>query len=142
MAEVRQTACGAVSAGNASHCFKYTWDAENRLIAVEPGAASPLNGSQKAEYNYDYQGRRIQKQVWSRAGGGWGTPVVRRFIWDGWKMLLELDGSDNAVRKYTWGLDLAGQAGGQGGEQTSGLSAGLEGAGAAGPRHAHPPAPG
>ncbi len=46
----------------------------------------------------------------------------------GWKLLLELDGSNNVVRKYTWGLDLAGQSGGQ----TSGLSAGLEGAGGIG----------
>ena len=40
----------------------------------------------------------------------------RKFVWGGtdaagWLMLMELDGSDNLVRKYTWGLDLAGQHG-------------------------------
>jgi RHS repeat-associated protein len=47
----------------------------------------------------------------------------------GWLMQMELNGlqSNAVVRKYTWGLDLAGQSGGQ----TSGLS-GLEGAGGIG----------
>jgi RHS repeat-associated protein len=39
------------------------------------------------------------------------TPTLhRKFIWSGWLMLMELDGldSDAVVRKYTWGLDLAG----------------------------------
>ena len=71
----------------------------------------------------------------------------RRFVWSGagsfggWLMLLELDPSSppgcgigvSPVRKYTWGLDLAGQ----GGAQTSGLSwggqtSGLETAGTIG----------
>ncbi|TWT45060.1 tRNA(Glu)-specific nuclease WapA precursor [Phycisphaerae bacterium RAS1] len=66
----------------------------------------------------------------------------RRFVYDGWLLLLELDGlDDNAViRKYTWGLDLAGlngsvgdrtSAGGIGGllamEQASGVQEGYSG---------------
>ncbi len=54
--------------GNAAIYLVYTWDAENRLIKVEPGATNPPTGSQKAEYKYDWQGRRIEKQVWSRTG--------------------------------------------------------------------------
>ncbi len=42
--------------------------------------------------------------------------MQRKFVWGGtdaggWLLLMELDGSDNVVRKYTWGLDLAGQHG-------------------------------
>jgi hypothetical protein len=39
--------------------------------------------------------------------------LVRRFVWSGWLMLMELDAlDDNAVlKKYTWGLDLAGLSG-------------------------------
>ena len=47
--------------------------------------------------------------------GGWDTaaPVLRRkFVWAGWLMLMELDANNSPTRKYTWGLDLAGQAGG------------------------------
>jgi len=53
---------------------------------------------------------------------------VRRFIYYNWLPLLELDATDpenvTILRKYTWGLDLAGQGGGQ----SSALSA-FEGAG-------------
>jgi RHS repeat-associated protein len=57
-------------------------------------------------------------------GEDWVLTEHRRFVWGGcgtgvspvnggWLLLLELDGlDDNAVvRKYTWGLDLAGQSG-------------------------------
>ncbi len=49
-----------------------------------------------------------------QAGGGQGDWVpadARRFMWYNWLMLLELDGSNDAIRKYAWGLDLAGLAG-------------------------------
>jgi uncharacterized protein RhaS with RHS repeats len=42
--------------------------------------------------------------------GSWGLPAVTRFVWDGWLMLLELDGDNTVLRKYTWGPDLAGQS--------------------------------
>ena len=41
---------------------KYTYDAENRLIRVEP-ASSPVDGDQKLEFAYDYMGRRVHKSV-------------------------------------------------------------------------------
>ncbi len=71
-------------------------------------------------FAYDYLGRRIRKQVfdWDDQAADWqATPSVqRKFVWGGtdaggWLLLMELDGSDNVVRKYTWGLDLAGQHG-------------------------------
>jgi RHS repeat-associated protein len=102
---------------NAAVARVYTWDGENRLIGVTP--AAPLAGSQRVEFSYDYVGRRVEKRVynWDADPNNphwYTTPAtVRRFVWSGWLMLLELDGlSDNAViRKYAWGLDLAGQMG-------------------------------
>ena len=40
-----------------------------------------------------------------------GTDADTALVWSGWLMLMELDGSNNAVRSYTCGLDLAGQNG-------------------------------
>jgi hypothetical protein len=92
----------------------YEWDVENRLIRVSPGN-SPQASAQKVEFAYDYLGRRIEKAVydWDDQAEEWeAEPTeVRRFVWSGWLMLLELDGSDDVVRKYTWGLDLVGQHG-------------------------------
>jgi RHS repeat-associated protein len=74
----------------------------------------------KLVFAYDYLGRRIEKQVfdWDDQAADWqaSPSVQRKFVWGGteaggWLMLMELDGSDNLVRKYTWGLDLAGQSG-------------------------------
>jgi RHS repeat-associated protein len=94
--------------------FKYTWDAENRLIQVEP-AGTPQIGDKMLTFVYDYLGRRVEKKVYTFVTGNpshWSTTASPhlRFVWGGWLMLAELNGaSSNAVvRKYTWGLDLAG----------------------------------
>ena len=89
----------------------YTWDGENRLVRVAP-ASPPADGSVMVEFAYDYLGRRVQKRVSTRTGGQWSLTLHRRYVWDGWLVLMELDGLGGAgvppVRRYTWGLDLAG----------------------------------
>jgi len=90
---------------------RFEWDAENRLTAAYP--ASPRTGDQKVEFRYDYLNRRIQKKVFDWTASGWSsTPSLeRRYVWAGHLLLMELDGNNQPVRKYTWGLDLAGQSG-------------------------------
>jgi len=90
--------------------YQYAWDAENRLVLVEP-ASSPANGDKKLEFAYDYMGRRVQKKVYTHNGSQWNLTLERRFVWADWLMLLELDGNNAVAAKYTWGLDLAGQNG-------------------------------
>ena len=100
--------------------YSYEWDAENRLSAVYKTSPS-TSSDKKLVFAYDYLGRRIEKQVYAWVAGNpgsWSTTasLQRRFVWDGWKLLEELNGlSSNAVlRQYTWGLDLAGLMGGAG----------------------------
>ncbi len=129
----------ALLGGNgADPARRYVWDGENRLISTEPVRAT--NGSQKAEYAYDSLGRRVQRKVWTctdpnTTPATWALSEHRKYVWAGWLLLLELDGAGGMgvppVRKYTWGLDLAGQNG----ATPSGPSAGaglLEGAGGIG----------
>ncbi|MEW6252076.1 MAG: RHS repeat-associated core domain-containing protein [Planctomycetota bacterium] len=110
---------------------KLEWDAENRLIAVTP--QSPTVGVLRAEYRYDYRGRRIEKRLFAWNGSAWNPSpyAIRRYVWDGWRLVLELDGlnQDAVVRKYTWGLDLAGQHGDQSRDRKGAV---LEGAGTIG----------
>ena len=65
---------------------------------------------------YEFLGRRVEKKVSTHNGTSWSVSDCRRFIWSDWLPLLELDASDpndvTILRKYTWGLDLAGQMGG------------------------------
>jgi hypothetical protein len=61
---------------------------------------------------YDYLGRRVEKKVSTHNGTSWSVSDCRRFVWSDWLPVLELDASDpndvTILRKYTWGLDLAG----------------------------------
>jgi RHS repeat-associated protein len=99
----------------------YTWDAENRLIAMETvGAclqAIPGFPGRRLEFNYDAAGRRIQKKVSNWSGSAYVLATDRRFLYDGWNMIAELDGLSGLapVRTFAWGLDLSGSAQGAGG---------------------------
>ncbi len=140
------------AAGQVDTGSTYTWNAENRLVSVArtyPAlAAEPNDPPVKVEFRYDYLGRRIEKRVlpWNPAlnggAGGWdaGSPTkVTRYVWSGWLMLMELDGlrdcgspaspAECVVRKYTWGLDLAGL---NGAPSRGRQGAGLEDAGGIG----------
>ena len=84
-----------------------------------------LPDARKVAFKYDYLGRRVEKTVYNWVDDEWQQAAVRRLLWSGWLLLMELDGNNNVVRKYTWGLDLAGQMG----QSPSGSERALEGAG-------------
>ncbi|MDP2877456.1 MAG: hypothetical protein Q8O00_14815, partial [Holophaga sp.] len=112
--------------------WHYTWDGENRLIALETGAAAATAGlpKRKLEFKYDYMGRRIEKTVtgWNVSNGTWNPnpDARRRYVYDGWNLVAEyaVSGSPSVlslVRSYAWGLDLA-----QSMTETGGVGALLE----------------
>ena len=111
-----------------------------RLVAAWPTFPDPNapGGAHKVALKYDYLGRRVEKTVYNWVSGQWQAGPIRRFVWSGWLLLMELDGMAGGtgvspVRKYTWGLDLAGQMGGAGAsERAARASAFLEGAGGIG----------
>jgi YD repeat-containing protein len=45
--------------------WTYTWDAENRLTAMETLASVPAAARKKLAFDYDSMGRRIRKRVWN-----------------------------------------------------------------------------
>ncbi len=66
----------------------YTWDAEDRLARID------LPGGGFADYVYDGLGRRIQKDV---------NGTVTRYVYDGAAILLEYDGTNFLLARYTHG---------------------------------------
>ena len=103
---------------------RYRWDAENRLIAVEP--ETPMAGDVRSEYLYDHLGRRVRKLVETRlADGTWAAPVARCFVYDGWQVVSEADCAGHVTGRYVWGLDLSGSLQGAGG--VGGLAATIAG---------------
>jgi RHS repeat-associated protein len=88
----------------------YVWDGENRLVEVRPTFPASTANPKKVNFVYDYLGRRVSKKVYNWVAGQWATTpsLYRKYVWDGWLLLLELDGNSTVLRKFTWGLDLAG----------------------------------
>ena len=82
--------------------FAYTWDAENRLMAVYSNETAVLQNS------YDYMSRRVEKAT---------AASTNRFIYDGWNMIREtqVSGFTSQVSSFVWGLDLSGTLQGAGG---------------------------
>jgi RHS repeat-associated protein len=101
--------------------WSYTWDAENRLFAMETVAAVAAalpTLKQRLEFSYDAQGRRIHKLVklWNASTSTWTTSAGQRFLYDGWNLITETDALNSTVlRTHVWGLDLSETAQGAGG---------------------------
>ncbi len=99
--------------------WRYTWDAENRLIAIETSATAAAFGvaRQKLEFSYDGQSRRVGKKVYHWTGGAWVLAAHTLFVYGGWNLLAEVNalGGNAAVRTYGWGLDVSGSMQGAGG---------------------------
>jgi len=69
----------------------YEYDAENKLIRV-------ASLDKTVNYKYDGLGRRIEKEVTETA-----VTNVTQYIYDNEDILLELDGSNNIIARYTHG---------------------------------------
>jgi RHS repeat-associated protein len=90
--------------------FNYTYDADGNLIAKEEIANGSVTtysynsenqltrigfpDGTSAVYDYDGLGRRIRKNV---------NGVITKYVYDNGDILLELDGSNNIVARYTHG---------------------------------------
>jgi RHS repeat-associated protein len=91
------------------------WDAENRLITMKGLSTLPTAANLQLQFEYDWQGRRIRKQVSTWNGHSYTLSTDTKAIWDGWNCIVEPNGSDVVQRRYMWGLDLSGTEQGAGG---------------------------
>jgi RHS repeat-associated protein len=73
-------------------------------------------------WEYDYRGRRIRQTTYDGSSGSYLVTEDLKLLSDlsaglagGWNLIAELDGSNNLVRAYQWGLDLSGSMDGAGG---------------------------
>lgn len=103
--------------------WSYTWNAENRLIAMEtlPVAYNAGAPRQKLEFAYDSQGRRFSKKVydWDEDSDLWSLTSDLRYLYDGWNLIAELDLINSPLSTlhstYLWGTDISGTMQGAGG---------------------------
>lgn len=95
--------------------WHYAWNGENRLIEARDFDNTPVNGSKRLSFLYDYMGRRAAKVVEEYDGADWAVVDERIFLYQGWNLILEIDGSQDILKGYLWGMDLSGTAQGAGG---------------------------
>lgn len=99
--------------------WTYTWDQQNRLVAMEtkPEAVTAGVPRSRLEFAYDSGDRRVAKKVLRWDGAVWAVASHTLFVYDGWNLLAELDalGSNRLIRSYGWGIDLSGSIQGAGG---------------------------
>jgi RHS repeat-associated protein len=105
--------------------FNYTWDSENRLIAMVSLPNAPVASQYSNVFAYDSMGRRIEKIVATNSGSGWVVCSTNAYVYDGWNLAAVLDapiyypGQTRATNKllytFTWGTDLSGTMQGGGG---------------------------
>ncbi len=92
-----------------------SYNAENRLVRVEP--ETPSDGDKRLEFTYDYMGRRVKKAVYDYSAGSWNLEKELLFVYDGWNLIEEItdDGTTQTSRYFVWGLDLSQSLQGAGG---------------------------
>ncbi|HTB81964.1 MAG TPA: RHS repeat-associated core domain-containing protein [Opitutaceae bacterium] len=102
--------------------WNYAYDAENRLSAAYSQYPDETGQRVAVQFTYDYQGRRVEKQVYNYNGSQLGLCRSRRlYVYDGWNLVAEYDASVvdgtrlGLVRTCTWGPDLSGTSDGAGG---------------------------
>lgn len=106
--------------------WSYEWDEENRLSAAHPSQAAVTAALahglavKRLEFAYDWHGRRVQRLEleWDVTDGFWRVARDRRFVYDGWNVMSEVEHSNSPPEprhNYAWGLDLSGTEQGAGG---------------------------
>ena len=91
---------------------KYVYNAENRLIAVEP--MSPAEGDIRIEYSYDYLGRKALKRTFKYINSVAIPQKTEYYIYLGkYEIAVYEDGTERT--RYLWGLDASQTLEGAGG---------------------------
>ncbi len=67
----------------------YTWNAENRLVAMESASALQAPRS-RLTFAYDSQGRRFRKQVYAWQTDHWSLVTDALFLYSGFEQICEL----------------------------------------------------
>jgi RHS repeat-associated protein len=93
----------------------YSWDAENRLVAMESIGLVPDASKLALTFRYDWQGRRIAKVVYTNYNGEYVPSYTNRFVYDGWNLMATLNSEFSTLNSFVWGLDLSGSLQGAGG---------------------------
>jgi RHS repeat-associated protein len=91
----------------------FVWDGLDRLAESKYIWTSGTKAvTSRVAFAYDLDSRLREMREYGTNGL---VQTTTRYVWEGWTLLAELDGSNRISRSYTWGPDLSGTIGGAGG---------------------------
>ena len=89
--------------GMTGEVTNYSYSSENQLLTIKVFEAGNTSPVKEVFYTYNVLGHRVQKQVIDyRAPADVTKTFVRRYVYDGSEMLIEYDGSNNVLARYTY----------------------------------------
>jgi RHS repeat-associated protein len=88
--------------------LQYVYDAENRLIQI-------VRGDHRVMMKYDYMNRRVEVALEEFEEDTWTAFWTRRFLYDGWHLIAEMDPYSAQMSTFFWGYDVSNSIGGAGG---------------------------
>jgi RHS repeat-associated protein len=91
--------------------WNYSWNGLNQLVGMETRSDVGVSPIVKLAFAYDSEGRRWKKTVWKDGV----LSYERRFLYDGFNLIAELNGNNAVLKTYVWGTDLSGSMQGAGG---------------------------
>ncbi|MDZ4660039.1 MAG: RHS repeat-associated core domain-containing protein [Pseudomonadota bacterium] len=81
---------------------KYSYSSENQLIKIEYSASLSSQAHKSIDYTYDALARRIEKKVVDQNFLlDTGKTFTRKYAYDGQEVLLEFDGTNSLLARYT-----------------------------------------
>ncbi|MDP2815585.1 MAG: RHS repeat-associated core domain-containing protein, partial [Rectinemataceae bacterium] len=80
--------------------WQYSWNDENRMTV-----ASFASSAVKVENVYDGMGRRRIKKVFQLITDNWSLITETKFIYDGVRIIAELNGNNEIVKRFVWNGD-------------------------------------
>lgn len=92
--------------------WTYTYDAENRLVAMQtkdaliPALLAHTGGERPLliNFTYDYASRRAAKRVQEKIDGQWQERYHHRYVYQGSSMVAEIDANTRKIlRSFAWG---------------------------------------
>ncbi len=106
------TLIGTATGGSGVLDRLFAYDAENRLIAVDP-VGDPTDGDLRLHFTYDHLGRRVRKLVeeYNAAQQQWQTVADVKFVYHGWRLIMELVGLNDPSQGGNRGLSALANAG-------------------------------
>jgi RHS repeat-associated protein len=95
--------------------WSFFWDAQNRLTNMVSLSSAPVGSKRKLDFTYDCFGRRSQKVISTNNGSSYVGQYTNKLIYDGWNVVAILDGGNNLLYSFRWGIDASGTSRGAGG---------------------------